>query len=166
MTGQEAAELNASVSLGAALVFAGRTAERWQLLETGVRRSVRHQHEAEAARSYRMIGSVASVVVEYERAQRWLLEGIEYAERVELWNHQHYMAAHLAHVRWATGDWADSESLATLALADGRGGLTTRITALHVLGYLALGRGQWDRARECLGEAREHGERMAELQRL
>ena len=34
--------------------------------------------------------------------ERWLREGIEYAERVELWNHRHYMAAHLAHV--AVGD--------------------------------------------------------------
>ena len=30
-------------------------------------------------------------------------EGIDYAERVELWNHRHYMAAHLGHVLWATG---------------------------------------------------------------
>ena len=33
------------------------------------------------------------------------------------------------------------------ALADGRGGITTRITALHVLGYVALGRGELDEAR-------------------
>ena len=102
---------------------------------------------------------------EYDRAERWLVEGIEYAERVELDNHRHYMAAHLAHVRWATGDWASAQTLAQGALADG-GGLTTRITALHVLGYLALGRGEWDLARLVLNEARKHGEQMAELQRL
>lgn len=47
------------------------------------------------------------------------------------------MTAHLAHVRWATGDWSEAEPLARLALADGGDGITTRITALIVLGYLA-----------------------------
>ena len=93
--------------------------------------------EAEAARGYRMLGTSASVLVEYARAERWLREGIEYAERVELWNDRHYMAAHLAHVLWATGRWDEAAELARQALADGRGGITTRNTALHVLGYVA-----------------------------
>jgi DNA-binding CsgD family transcriptional regulator len=44
--------------------------------------------------------------------------------------------------------------------------MTTRITALHALGYLALGRGDWTAAREALSEAADLGERMHELQRL
>jgi len=44
--------------------------------------------------------------------------------------------------------------------------ITTRNTALIVLGYLALGRGDFESAREYLGEAREIGERMREIQRL
>jgi DNA-binding CsgD family transcriptional regulator len=113
-----------------------------------------------------MIGSCASVLVEYDRAERWLGEGIAYAERVELWNHRHYMAAHLAHVQWAVGRWPEAEETATSALADGRGGITTRITADYVLGYLAMGRGDWPRATELLGDALRRGEEMAELQRL
>jgi len=113
-----------------------------------------------------MIGSCASVLVEYDRAERWLGEGIAYAERVELWNHRHYMAAHLAHVQWASGRWELAERTAEHALADGRGGITTRITAEHVLGYLAMGRGDWPRAAELLGDALRRGEAMAELQRF
>jgi len=165
-TTQEDAELNTAATLGSVLVFAGRGDDGWPMLESAVTRARRQQHEAEAARAYRMIGTCASVLVEYGQAERWLAEGIEYAERVELDNHRHYMAAHLGHVRWATGDWGGAQRLAQAALADGRDGLTTRITALHVLGYLALGRGDWDRARRHLDEAREHGEQMAELQRL
>ena len=72
-----------------------------------------------------------------------------------------------AHVRWATGDWAAAEAGGRQALADGRGGITTRITALHVLGYLALGRGEpAGRGRRMLTEARGLGERMRELQRV
>ena len=162
----EQSERNAAVSTGACLVFAGRMEEGWRLLEDGIERSRAGGFEAEAARAYRMIGSCASVLVEYERAERLLREGIDYAERVELWNHRHYMAAHLAHVLWATGRWDEARTVAGHALADGRGGLTTRITALHVLGFVALGRGEWDAARDALEEARSEAERMGELQRL
>jgi DNA-binding CsgD family transcriptional regulator len=113
-----------------------------------------------------MIGSSASVLVEYDRAGRWLAEGIGYAEQVELWNHRHYMASHLAHVQWATGQWDAAAQTARQALADGRGGITTRITAQYVLGYLAMGRGDWDAAEGLLREALAIGEQMAELQRL
>ena len=108
-----------------------------------------------------MIGSSASVLVEYDRADHWLDAGVDYAERVEMWNHRHYMAAHLAHVQWASGRWELADQTAEHALADGRGGITTRITAEHVLGYLAMGRGDWARATEVLGDAlrggRAHG---------
>src|SRR5690242_6819058 len=113
-----------------------------------------------------MIGSSASVLVDYDRAGRWLAEGIGYAERVELWNHRHYMASHLAHVQWATGQWDVATQTARQALADGRGGITTRITAQYVLGYLAMGRGDWDAAEGLLREALATGERMAELQQI
>jgi DNA-binding CsgD family transcriptional regulator len=69
-------------------------------------------------------------------------------------------------VRWATGRWDDAETLARHVLADGRGGITTRITALHVLGFVAVGRGQGDRALDALEEARTLGASMGELQRL
>jgi ATP/maltotriose-dependent transcriptional regulator MalT len=82
-----------------------------------------------------------------------LRPGIDYAGRVELENHRHYMAAHLAHVHWARGRWEEAERTAEHALADGRGGITTRITAEHVLGYLAMGRGDWPRAEQLLGDA-------------
>ena len=113
-----------------------------------------------------MIGSSASVLVEYDRAERWLTEGIGYAEQVELWNHRHYMASHLAHVQWATGQWDAATQTAQHALADGRGGITTRITAQYVLGFLAMGRGDWSAADTLLREALAKGEQMAELQRL
>jgi DNA-binding CsgD family transcriptional regulator/tetratricopeptide (TPR) repeat protein len=160
------ASLNTAATLGSVLVFAGRMEEGWAMLESAVGRAVDRRLEAEAARAYRMIGSCASVLVEYDRAERWLGEGVDYAERVEMWNHRHYMAAHLAHVQWAAGDWAEADRTARQALVDGRGGITTRITAEHVLGYLAMGRGDWEEAARLLGDALAQGERMAELQRL
>jgi DNA-binding CsgD family transcriptional regulator/tetratricopeptide (TPR) repeat protein len=163
--GDIAAASNASTTLGAVYLFAGRMDEGWRLLEDAIQTGRAAGLEAEAARSYRMLGTSASVLVEYDRAERSLGEGIEFAHRVELWNHQHYMAAHLGHVAWATGDWPAAHRLAEHALADGRGGITTRITCLHVLGYVAMGRGDWPAAEGNLGEARELGLRMGELQR-
>ena len=98
--------LNTSVTLGSALLFAGRMDAGWRLLETAADQAMDTKQEAEAARAYRMLGSSASVLVDYGRAERWLTEGIGYAEQVEMWNHRHYMAAHLAHVQWCTGDFA------------------------------------------------------------
>jgi DNA-binding CsgD family transcriptional regulator/tetratricopeptide (TPR) repeat protein len=164
--GDDEGALNTAATLGSVLVFAGRMEEGWRLLEDAIDRATGAEQEAEAARGYRMIGSSASTLVEYDIAERWLTEGIGYAEKVELWNHRHYMAAHLAHVQWATGQWQVATQTAEQALADGRGGITTQITAQFVLGYLALGRGDWDRANDLLGEAFGQGDRMAELQRL
>jgi DNA-binding CsgD family transcriptional regulator/tetratricopeptide (TPR) repeat protein len=164
--GDEEAALNTAATLGSVLVFAGRMEEGWRLLEDAIVRATGAQQEAEAARGYRMIGSSASALVEYDLAERWLIEGIGYAEKVELWNHRHYMASHLAHVQWATGQWQAAAQTAQQALADGRGGITTQITAQFVLGYLAMGRGDWTLAADLLGEAFGHGDRMAEVQRF
>jgi DNA-binding CsgD family transcriptional regulator/tetratricopeptide (TPR) repeat protein len=158
-------EAHALATIGSDLVFAGRMEDGWSELETAISAALDSDLEEEAARAYRMAGSSASVLVEYERAERYLGAGMAFAEQAEMWNHQHYMAAHLAHVRWATGDWEAAETIARRALADGRGGITTRITALYVLGYVGLGRGQLEEARQRLEEALRSGEAMRELQR-
>ncbi|MGH2446018.1 MAG: helix-turn-helix transcriptional regulator [Candidatus Limnocylindria bacterium] len=164
--GNEATELNALTTLASVYALTGRSDDAWRMLEDAIARGRRARREAEAARAYRMIGSCASVLVEYERGEAWLRAGIEYAERTEQWNHRHYMASHLGHVLWATGAWEDAEEVTRHVLADGRGGITTRITSLHVLGYLAMGRGDWNSAETALGEARQVGEEMRELQRF
>ncbi|AGZ44977.1 ATP-binding protein [Actinoplanes friuliensis] len=152
-------------TLGSILVFGGRMHEGWQMLENAVTRARRTGLEAEAARGYRMLGSSASVLVEYDLAREWLGAGIEYAESVERFNDRHYMTAHLAHVDWAEGSWPAAHAGAAHALADGQG-ITTRITALHVLGFVALGRGEWDSAERSLTEAAALGAAMGELQRV
>ncbi len=164
--GDRGTELHARITVGADLVFAGRMEEGWATLEAGIDDARTEGREEEAARAWRMAGSCASVLVEYDRAERYLIEGIAHAEGHEQWNHRHYMASHLAHVRWATGHWDDAEELARHALADGRGGITTRITALIVLGYTALGRGDAGEARRVLDEAHALASGMHELQRI
>jgi DNA-binding CsgD family transcriptional regulator/tetratricopeptide (TPR) repeat protein len=166
LTGDDEAGLNTAATLGSVLLFAGQTESGWTLLEGAITRSVELYLETEAARAYRLAGSSGSALVEYDRAEHWLVRGLAYADTAQLWNHRNYMAAHLAHVRWARGEWASAQQTAERALADGRGGITTRNTALYVLGYLALGRGELVEATGLLREALELGESMAELQRI
>ncbi|MGO4595808.1 LuxR C-terminal-related transcriptional regulator [Leifsonia sp. 2TAF2] len=157
--------LAVDVTRGSVLVFAGAGEEGWQLLLDSATAAASHEWEAAAARAYRMIGSSASVLLQYHRGRSWLEEGISYATRIERWNDAHYLDAHLAHVEWATGSLDAAEQRAGRARADGRGGITTEVTALHVLGYVALSRGDTSRAAGLLGEAAAIGERMRELQR-
>ncbi len=157
---------NIATTLGSDLVFAGRMDEGWALLEQALAEAAADGQEAEASRGFRMVGSSASVLVEYARAADRIAAGVDYTARTERWNDHHYLAAHEAHVRWATGDWAGADTAARRVLADGQGGITTRVTALHVLGYLELGRARFAHATTHLDEAREIGERMGELQRL
>ena len=165
--GDEQADRNLEATLGSVLLFAGRTEPGWELLTDAVSRATRGFQESEAARGYRMGGSSASVLVDYAQAKSWLTQGIRYAGDAELWNHRSYMTSHLAHVQWATGEWDAAQHTAELRpSADGRGGVTTRITALYVLGYLAMGRGAWTQATAQLTEALALGESMHELQRI
>jgi len=158
--------INADATIGSDFVFAGRMDAGWRRLEEAISHALAIPNEAEAARSYRMLSTSASVLVEYDRATTWLARGISFAEKAELWNHRCYMTAHLAHVQWATGKWSLAADTAEQALADGRGGITTRITAEYVLGYVEMGRGNWLQATERLSGALRQGESMNELQRI
>jgi DNA-binding CsgD family transcriptional regulator/tetratricopeptide (TPR) repeat protein len=157
-----AARLDVQATLGAVQVFAGQT-EGWQLLEAVIREAGT-EYEAAAGRARRMIATSASVLVEYPTATRWLDEGLEFTAATERWNDHNYLRAHRAHVRWATGA-PGAERDALRALADGRG-ITTEIEAHKVLGYLELGRGHLDLARERLEHSLALGRRMDELQRV
>jgi len=154
--------LDVQATLGAVEIFAGRP-EGWELLD-GVITEAGRRFDAVAARGRRMLATSASVLVEYERARQQLDAGLVATAESERWNDHHYLRAHRAHVRWATGA-AGAEEDARRALADGRG-LTTEIEALKALGYIDLARDRLEDARRHLHRALELGRGMAELQRI
>jgi DNA-binding CsgD family transcriptional regulator len=157
-----AARLDVQATLGAVQVFAGRDAG-WALLEAVIVEAGT-THEAAATRGHRMLATSASVLVEYERARRDLDIGLAATADTERWNDHHYLRAHRAHVRWATGA-AGADDDARRALADGRG-VTTEIEARTALGYLDLARDRLDDACRHLERALQLGRGMAELQRI
>lgn len=157
-----ASRLDVQATLGAVQVFAGQP-EGWGLLDEVIAEAGT-RFEAVAARGHRMLASSASVLVEYGRARRDLEAALTATADSERWNDHHYLRAHRAHVRWATGA-AGAEEDARRALADGRG-VTTEIEALTVLGLLDLARDRLDDARRRLERALSLGRRMSELQRI
>lgn len=159
--------LDIAMTVGPVLVFAGRHDEGWPMLEQAIADASAPgtDFEYEAARGYRMLGTSASVLVEYDRAERWIAQGLDVTSATERWSDHHYLRSHLAHVLWATGSFDDAAREAQRALADAHG-VTTEITCRHVLGFLAMGRGQNAEAHLHLDRARLLGVQMGELQRL
>jgi DNA-binding CsgD family transcriptional regulator len=158
--------IDVQLSLGSAMVFSGPGPEGWALLEGAVAVATEAKLEAQAARAYRMIGTSASALAQYSIADKWIAEGMEYTALAERWNDHHYLTSHYAQVLWGRGKLDAAEATARHALADGRGGLTTELTARHVLGWVALARDHLDAARTELTGALALAEPMDELQRV
>ncbi len=155
--------LDIQTTLGGVLVFSGDAAG-WPMLEGVIAQAEGAEYEAEAVRARRMLASAASALVDYPRATAALDEGLRFTAGIERWNDHHYLRAHRAHVRWATGT-SGAERDARRALVDGRG-ITTEIQGHIGLGYVHLSRGEVDRARTELLGALELAEPMGELQRI
>lgn len=155
--------LDVQVTLGATMVFAGDP-EGWAVLERVRDEADRAGHEAESVRARRMLGSSASVLLEYQRGARWIADGLQFTAEIDRWNDYNYLLAHRGHLRWATGA-EGAERDARQALVDGRG-ITTEIEGHLVLGYVRLSRGMFADATAHLERALELGEQMNEVQRI
>jgi len=162
-TGDLATELSGLGTLATVLPFAGRRDEAVAAATEVLARGGAAREEDEMARACRVLGATLTEVFEAEPGDVWLRDGLEIAERAELWNHRCYMLAHRGLALWALGSWDDAERVADEALRERRGGVTTRITGLYVLGYVAFSRGQYDRATELLAESLELGDRAGDL---
>ncbi len=154
------------ITVGTITVLAGRPDEGWALLENALATALDAKLELQAGRAYRALGSTAALASDYERAERWIPEGIAETTRTERWNHRHQLMVDLAQVRWATGDWAEAEPLARQALVDGGGSITTRITALTLLGFLMVARLELPSAHAYLDEALMLAEQLGEVNRM
>lgn len=155
--------LDVRTTLGATKVFLGDD-DGWRVLEDVRDEAEEAGYEAESVRARRMLGSSASVLVEYGRGARWIADGLAFSADIDRWNDYNYLLAHRAHIRWATGaDGAERD--ARQALVDG-GGITTKIQAHLVLGFIRLGRGQFPEAIAQLERALALGEQMDEVQRM
>lgn len=114
-------------------------------------------YEDAGVTAYRDAVTTAIRVMNYDSAEASLRQGLRYAYAIEQSHCRHVMAAAGALVDWANGRW-------DAALAGGEQELVERgcsrgtIGAEVALGFVALGRGEIDRARSLLGQALAAGE--------
>jgi DNA-binding CsgD family transcriptional regulator len=121
--------------------------------------------DALAGLAYLNIGSSYGEQYQFAEAERYLVEGIEYARERDLDHATHYMSAWLALVRFYQGRWDEALELAEWVV--GRPGISaiTRIMALVALGRLRTRRGE-PGADEVLEEALQLALQTDTLQRL
>ena len=164
--GDDRIRWSVDATLTVVLLFAGQMDEGWRLAETTIGHTVAAGAEVEASRAYQMVGSSASMLVEYDAALRWLDAGIDYAGRTEQFCDRNYMVTVRAYVQWATGAWAEARPNAEQALANFSDKVLTRVLALQLLGFLALGRADQATAHKHLRAAYDLGIELREVQRL
>jgi DNA-binding CsgD family transcriptional regulator/tetratricopeptide (TPR) repeat protein len=100
--------------------------------------------------------TLAVRTMDYERADRFLADGLRYADAVEQSHCRHIMSATSALVAWAGGDWIAAAATARQTIAD-HGCRRAGSIARSALGFVELGRGDFGAADAALEAALEVG---------
>jgi len=114
-------------------------------------------YEDAGVTAYRDAVTTAVRVMNYDSAEVSLRQGLRYAYAIEQSHCRHVMAAAGALVDWTTGRWDAAVAGGEQELVE-RGCSRGTIGAEVALGFVALGRGEIDRARSLLGRALAAGE--------
>jgi DNA-binding CsgD family transcriptional regulator len=133
-------------------ILSGETDSGLETMLDAARRARDAKLESAGVSGYRATGSMAIRVMDYQRAEVGLREGLRYADEIEQSFCRGIMAATSAHVSWAGGRWDEALRTAELSLVD-RGSRRAALGARDTLAYVALGRGLVDRARSLLDES-------------
>jgi DNA-binding CsgD family transcriptional regulator len=112
--------------------------------------------ETTGVSAFRDAAQLSAEVMDYAAAMRWVDRGVRYADSIEQSYCAHIMKATSALAAWAMADWAAAIARGSQAVAD-RGCRRGAEMARTALGYVALGRGDHDAARQALAEALELG---------
>jgi DNA-binding CsgD family transcriptional regulator len=94
--------------------------------------------------------------MDYGFARVGLEEGLRYADEIEQSFCRHIMGAVSAQILWADGRWDEARAAAEIELVE-PGSRRGTLCALDALGYVAMGRGDGDRARAVLEESLASG---------
>ena len=112
--------------------------------------------------AYRNATTMAVRVMRYASAETSMREGMRYADAIEQSHCRHVMGAAAALVDWANGRWDEALAGGEQELVNG-GCARGVIGAEVALGFVALGRGETDRARTMLDGAKATGEQSGAI---
>ena len=151
-------------TLGAVELAHGQRAGR-EKLERSLELAARSGFEEHVGRGFTNLARVAAGNREYERASRYLDEGLAYCNERDLGLYRPYLLALRARVELDQGHWSEAVEPAELVLRDPSASPLARILALVAIGLVRARRGdphQWTPLNEALSLAETTGE----LQRL
>lgn len=133
------------------------------LLLDVARRAREASFESTAVTAYRLAAAFAVGAMEYGSALDALDEGLRYADEVEQSYCRRILAASAAHVAWAAGHWDEAVATAEAELVE-PGSRRSSVAARDALAYVALGRGELERARALLLESIAIGQPRGETE--
>jgi DNA-binding NarL/FixJ family response regulator len=113
--------------------------------------------------SFRVAATVAARIMDYGAAEAAIQEGLEYADAIEQSHCRQQMAATSALISWTRGDWDRASRTARQELVE-RGCRRGALTAVPVIGLVALGRGEFEEARRWLDEALAGGREIDDVE--
>jgi len=130
-------------------VLRGRSDEGLDRMMEIARDARQARMEATGVTSYRMAAAFAIRVMDYDRAEIGLREGLRYADEIQQSYCRHIMAATSAHAAWAAGRWDEAIPIAEIEIVE-RGSRRGTLGSRDALGYVCFGRGDTERARSVL----------------
>jgi DNA-binding CsgD family transcriptional regulator len=151
-------------NVGSAAVMTGDV-NGFEGLEESLRLSLDGGYQEHAARAYANLFSQAIRLRDYPRAERFLVEGIDYCQERDLSSWEIYLYAWRGRLHLERGRWDAAVADARSVLARRSISPINRIPVLVVLATVGMRRGE-PGAQAMLDEAHHLAQRMAELQRI
>ena len=151
-------------NLGTIRLIAG-DASGWADLERALRIALDGNLQEQVAGAFNDLAAMAVSWRQYDKASRWLGEGLAYCEKHDLDGLRRYMLMYRARKNFEQGDWPAASEDAEAVLRDPLATPITRIPALRTLGHIRIRRGD-PQAEAALEEAWALGGAVQELQRI
>ncbi|MBF6604563.1 MAG: DUF2791 family P-loop domain-containing protein [Chloroflexi bacterium] len=155
--GDAVAAIQADAFAATVDVLEGRVAMGLDGIASAAHEAQRAGFEESGVTAFRDAATMAVRTMDYARADRFLSEGLRYADAIEQSHCRHVMGATSALVAWAGADWDDAAATGRQTMAD-HGCRRAVSMARWAVGYVALGRGDLRTADAELASALSVGE--------
>ncbi|MHB8460918.1 MAG: ATP-binding protein, partial [Candidatus Limnocylindrales bacterium] len=155
--GDTVAAIQADAFAATVDVLEGRVAMGLDGIASAAHEAQRAGFEESGVTAFRDAATMAVRTMDYTRADRFLVEGLRYADAIEQSHCRHVMGATSALSAWAKADWDDAAATGRQTMAD-HGCRRAVSMARWAVGYVALGRGDLRTAEVELSAALSVGE--------
>ena len=144
-------------------ILGGRTQPGLETMLDIARRARLARLESTGVTAFRWMAAIAARVMDYPTAEIALEEGLRYADEIEQSYCRHVLAATSSQVAWAGGRWDEAVHVAGQELVE-RGSRRGTLGSRDVLGFVAFGRGEVERARALFEDSLAIGRASGEVE--